>query len=560
MASEWARTVSGSYRAPHGRAAVPPASARTDASSSLAPARTGAPRPPHDGSPLPSLLTRSPLPAFVAEARHALTTDPRTNILSGLVVALALIPEAISFSIIAGVDPKVGLYASFSIAIVIAMTGGRRGMISAATGAMALVVVPLVAEHGVAYLFAATVLAGVLQVGFGALGVGRLMRFVPRTVMMGFVNALAILIFLAQVPHILLAGDERSMLPMNLAFIAAGLAIVYGLPRITKAVPSPLVAIVALTGIALGVGIELPTVGDMGALPSALPGLALPDVPFTLETLQIIAPFSLTLALVGLLESLLTAQLLDDLTDTDSDKDRESRGQGIANVATGFLGGMAGCAMIGQSIINHRSGGRTRLSTLMSGLFLLVLILGLGDLVAAIPMAALVAVMIMVSISTFDWAGLRPSTVRAMPKSETAVMVSTVLVTVLTHNLAYGVGAGVLLSAVFFMRRVSHVVNVTSVVDPDSTERIYAVSGQLFFASTNDLVHQFDYDAVEVDRVEIDLSEARVWDTSGVVALDTVVSKFAQRGITAELVGLNRHAEALHASTSPKLKAGAGAH
>ncbi len=511
----------------------------------------------------------STLRSAVDEVRHAATTNPRADLLSGLVVALALIPEAISFSIIAGVDPKVGLYASFSIAIIIAMVGGRRGMISAATGAMALVVVPLVAEHGVGFLFAATVLAGVLQVAFGALGVGRLMRFVPRTVMMGFVNALAILIFLAQVPHILLTGGAHgadahatdaattvgaaatsSMLPMNLAFIAAGLAIIYGLPRITKAVPSPLVAIVVLSAVAMGFGIQLPTVGDMGELPSALPGLALPDVPFTLTTLQVILPFSLTLAMVGLLESLLTAQLLDDLTDTDSDKDVESRGQGIANIATGFLGGMAGCAMIGQSMINHRSGGRTRLSTLSSGVFLLVLILVLGDLVAAIPMAALVAVMVMVAFGTFDWSSVRPSVLKAMPKSETAVMASTVGVTVLTHNLAYGVGVGVLLSAVFFMRRVSHVVNVTSVLDPEHTERLYAVTGELFFASTNDLVHQFDYDAVQVDRVEIDCSRARVWDTSGVVALDAVVAKFAERGITAELVGLNRHAEALHARTT----------
>ncbi len=518
-------------------------------------------------TPVRFSLPRPTLRPALDEIRHAATTNPKADLLSGLVVALALIPEAISFSIIAGVDPKVGLYASFSIAIVIAMTGGRRGMISAATGAMALVIVPLVAEYGVGYLFAATILAGMMQMAFGWLGVGSLMRFIPRTVMMGFVNALAILIFLAQVPHILLRAGEHaaegavaadtSMLPMNLAFIAAGLVIIYGLPRITKAVPSPLVAIVVLSAVAIGFGIHLPTVGDMGALPDSLPFVALPDVPFTLATLQIIAPFSLTLAMVGLLESLLTAQLLDDLTDTDSDKNMESRGQGVANVITGFLGGMAGCAMIGQSMINHKSGGRTRLSTLASGVFLLILILALGGLVAQIPMAALVAVMIMVAVGTFDWKGIRPSVLKAMPKSETTVMVSTVLVVVLTHNLAYGVGVGVLLSAVFFMRRVSHVVNVTSVLDPENTERIYAVSGELFFASTNDLVHQFDYDAVQVKRVEIDLTAARVWDTSGVVALDAVVAKFAERGITAELVGLNRHAEALHEKTSPKLSADA---
>ncbi len=501
----------------------------------------------------------SPASALVRRfSRDEWLTNPKANLLSGLVVALALIPEAISFSIIAGVDPKVGLYASFSIAILISFTGGRPGMISAATGAMALVVVSLVADHGIGFLFAATLLAGILQVALGWLGVGELMRFVPRTVMIGFVNALAILIFLAQVPHILLNGEGAAsdQLNMNLLFIAAGLAIIYGLPRITKTIPSPLVAIVALAAVAIGFGLDLPTVGDMGELPDALPWVALPDVPFTLETFNIILPYAITLALVGLLESLLTAQLLDDLTDTDSNKNVESRGQGIANIATGFFGGMAGCAMIGQSIINFRSGGRTRLSTLASGVFLLILILALGDWVARIPMAALVAVMIMVSIGTFDWSSIKPDMLRSLPRTETAVMVATVAIVVITHNLAYGVGAGVLLSAVFFVRHVSHVVNVTSVVDPDNVERLFAVSGELFFASTNDLVHAFDYDSVEVKRVEIDLSNARIWDSSSVVALDTVVAKFAERGIDAQLVGLNRHAETLHSRTTGKVGAG----
>ncbi len=481
-------------------------------------------------------------------------SNPKADLLSGLVVALALIPEAISFSIIAGVDPKVGLYASFSIAIIISMVGGRQGMISAATGAMALVIVPLVRDHGVEYLFAATVLAGLIQVLLGLMGVGSLMRFVPRTVMLGFVNALAILIFLAQVPHILLDDVPRSELWLNVGFIAAGLAIIYGLPRLGKlgtAVPPPLVAIVVLAAVAISQGWTLPTVGDMGELPSALPSFGLPNIPYNSETLGIILPFSITLAFVGLLESLLTAQLLDDMTDSDSDKNQESRGQGIANVATGFLGGMAGCAMIGQSMINIRSGGRTRLSTLASGVFLLVLIMVLGGLVAQIPMAALVAVMIMVSIGTFNWKSIKPSTTQSMPRSETMVMAGTVIVVVLTHNLAYGVAAGVLLSAVVFVRKVSHVVSVTSVVDPDNNERLYAVSGQLFFASTNDLVHSFDYDGVTVRRVEIDCSEARIWDTSAVVALNTVVAKFAERGIDAHLVGMNRHAADLHQRTSP---------
>ena len=496
--------------------------------------------------------------SHVTNWKSAWLSNPKADLLSGLVVALALIPEAISFSIIAGVDPKVGLYASFSIAIIISMTGGRMGMISAATGAMALVVVPLVAEHGVGFLFAATILAGALQILFGLLGVGALMRFIPRTVMLGFVNALAILIFLAQVPHILLSDETSairdSQIPMNLAFVAIGLAIIYGLPRlpgrIGNTIPSPLVAIVVLATAAITMGWKLPTVGDMGELPDTLPFFALPDVPFTLETLGIILPFSLTLAFVGLLESLLTAQLLDDMTDSDSDKNLESRGQGIANVATGFLGGMAGCAMIGQSMINHRSGGRTRLSTLASGVFLLILILALGNLVARIPMAALVAVMVMVAIGTFNWRSIQPETLKKMPRTETAVMVATVAIVVITHNLAYGVAAGVLLSAVFFVRHVSDLVNVTSVVDPDNHERLYAVTGQLFFASTNDLVQAFDYDSVEGDKVEIDCTEARVWDTSAIAAMDAVVAKFAERGVEAEIVGLNRHAADLHERTS----------
>jgi SulP family sulfate permease len=495
-----------------------------------------------------------------ARWRQEWLSNPKADLLSGLVVALALIPEAISFSIIAGLDPKVGLYASFSIAIIIAFTGGRRGMISAATGAMALVLIPLVHRFeddpatALGFVLAATVLAGIIQVGFGYLGVGSLMRFIPRTVMVGFVNALAILIFLAQVPHILLSDDsDSSRLAMNLGFIAAGLAIIYGLPRITKAIPSPLVAIVALAGISVGMGLDLPTVGDMGELPSTLPLLSLPDVPFALETLRIILPVSITLALVGLLESLLTAQLLDDMTDSDSDKNREARGQGVANIATGFFGGMAGCAMIGQSMINHKSGGRTRLSTLASGVFLLLLILTLGTWVAQIPMAALVAVMIMVAIGTFNWKSVSAKSLRAMPRPETIVMAATVAIVVLTHNLAYGVLAGVLLSAVFFVRHVSHLVNVTSVVDPDNVERLYAVTGQLFFASTNDLVHSFDYDAVRVARVEIDFSDARIWDTSAVSAIDAVVAKFNERDIEVELVGFNRHAEQLHSDTSGQL-------
>ncbi|MGI5498817.1 SulP family inorganic anion transporter [Lentzea sp. CA-135723] len=472
--------------------------------------------------------------------------NTRADLLSGLVVALALIPEALSFSVIAGVDPKVGLYASFTIAIIIAFAGGRPAMISAATGAMALVLVQLVRDHGVEYMFAATVLTGMFQILFGLLGVHRLMRFVPRTVMTGFVNALAILLFAAQIPHITGGGWPV------IALAALGLGIIYLLPRLTKVVPAPLVAIVVVTALTVFLHIAVPTVGDQGELPSALPGFGLPVVPFTFGTLAIIAPYALTLAAVGLIESLLTAQLLDDLTDTPSSKGTEVRGQGIANIATGFFGGMAGCAMIGQSMINVKSGGRTRLSTLAAGVFLLVLVFVLGPVVSLIPMAALVAVMVFVSVSTFDWGSIRLSTLRRTPKSETAVMVVTVGTVVATHNLALGVLAGAVLSAIFFARRVAHLVEVSSVLDPDGGVRVYAVTGELFFASTNELLHVFDYGDT-VSKVVIDLSAAHVWDSSAVATLDAVTAKFASRGVEVEIVGLNPHSAQLHTRLSGQL-------
>ncbi|MCU1497168.1 MAG: putative sulfate transporter [Acidimicrobiales bacterium] len=467
-------------------------------------------------------------------------SNVRLDLLSGLVVALALIPEAISFSIIAGVDPKVGLYASFSIAIIIAFAGGRPAMISAATGAMALVVVSLVKEHGVEYLFAATVMAGAIQLALGALGVGRLMRFIPRTVMIGFVNALAILIFVAQLEHFVGKGTAVY------AMVALGIAILVGLPRLTTAIPAPLVAIAAIGLGGAALHIDVPTVGDMGDLPNALPGFGLPDVPFNTTTLTIVLPYAFTLAVVGLLESLLTAQLVDDITDTRSDKDRESRGQGIANVATGFLGGMAGCAMIGQTMINVKAGGRTRLSTLAAGVFLLTGMIVFGDLIAAIPMAALVAVMILVAVGTFDWNSIRIAQLRRSPRTETAVMAVTVVITVATHNLALGVAGGVVLAAVFFARRVAHIADVTSVLDPDDRQtRIYHVTGELFFASTNEMVHLFDY-TDEVEFVIIDLTDAHIWDTSAVAALDAVAAKFTAHDIGVTLIGLNVHSAELH--------------
>ena len=473
----------------------------------------------------------------------------RIELLAGLVVALALIPEAISFSLIAGVDPKIGLYASFTMAVTIAIAGGRPAMISAATGAMALVIVGLVREHGVEYLLAATIVAGLIQVGLGVLRVPRLMRFVPRSVMTGFVNALAILIFLAQVPYIRDGGG------LGVALIAAGLLVIYTVPRVVPSIPSPLVAIVLLTAVVVAGGIDLPNVGDEGELPNALPILGIPSVPFSLETLRIVLPYSITLAAVGLLESLMTARLVDDITETDSDKDREARGQGIANVVTGFFGGMAGCAMIGQTMINVRvSGARTRLSTFAAGAFLLALVVGLGSLVAVIPMAALVAVMILVSVSTFDWHSIAPKTLRRMPTSETIVMGVTVVGTVATHNLAIGVGAGVLTAMAAFARKVAHLVDVERVLDPDGTAVFYSVKGELFFASDQELVESFDYPN-DPGRVLIDFSHAHVWDASAVAALDAIEQHYARHGATVEITGLNEPSAELHGTLSGQMAA-----
>jgi SulP family sulfate permease len=475
----------------------------------------------------------------------------RVELLSGLVVALALIPEAISFSLIAGVDPKVGLYASFTMAVAIAFCGGRPAMISAATGAMALVVVSLVEEHGVEYLFAAALLAGAFQIVLGLLGVAKLMRFVPRSVMTGFVNALAILIFLAQVPYLTDGGIAGWLL------CAAGLAIIYTVPRLTTAIPAPLVAIVTLTVLVVAAGISVPDVGDQGELPSTLPILGIPSVPFTFETLSIIAPYALTLAAVGLLESLMTAKLVDDVTETSSDKDRESRGQGIANIITGFFGGMPGCAMIGQTMINVRAGGaRTRISTFCAGFFLLILVVALGSIVAVIPMAALVAVMVLVSVSTFDWHSIAPKTLRRMPLGETIVMGVTVAATVATRNLAIGVGLGVLTSMAIFARRVAHLVEVERVVDPDGTSVLYSVSGELFFASDQELIEAFDY-AGDPPEVSIDLSRAHLWDASAVAALDAISTHYARHGIEPRISGLNDRSQQLRSDLSGQL---AGAH
>ncbi|MDQ0258070.1 SulP family sulfate permease [Evansella vedderi] len=455
--------------------------------------------------------------------------------MAGIVVALALIPEAIAFSIIAGVDPMVGLYASFCIAVVIAFVGGRPGMISAATGAMALLMITLVAEHGLQYLLAATILTGIIQILFGVFKVAKYMKFIPRSVMVGFVNALAILIFMAQLQHFV--GESWIMYAM----VAGTLAIIYILPRFTKVVPSPLVAIVFMTVIAITFGLGVGTVGDMGTLTQALPMFLIPSIPLTLETLMIIFPYALALAIVGLLESLLTASIVDDMTDTDSDKNKEARGQGIANIVTGFFGGMAGCAMIGQSVINVKSGGRGRLSALVAGVFLMFLIIVLGGLVVQIPMAALVGVMIMVSIGTFDWNSLKQ--LRVTPRTDVVVMLATVAVTVVTHDLSKGVFTGIILSAIFFAAKISKVY-VTSIMVNEGKKKVYRVRGQLFFASVTEFVAAFNFKD-EVEKVEIDLSETHLWDDSAVGAIDKVVLKYKQNNIYVTLTGLNESSSML---------------
>ncbi len=491
-------------------------------------------------------------PTLEPTVRNALRSPRmlRTEVLAGLVVALALIPEAISFSIIAGVDPRVGLFASFTMAVSISFLGGRPAMISAATGAIALVIAPVARDYGMDYLIATVLLGGVFQIVLGILGVARLMRFIPRSVMVGFVNALAILIFMAQVPH--LVDVPWLVYPM----IAIGIAVIVALPRVTRVVPAPLVAIVALTAFTLLAAVNVPDVGDEGELPDSLPSLFMPDVPWTLETLKIIAPFALAMALVGLLESLLTAKLVDDITDTHSEKTREAWGQGASNVITGFFGGMGGCAMIGQTMINVKaSGARTRISTFLAGVFLLILVVGFGDVVALIPMAALVAVMIMVSVGTFDWHSIQPATLRRMPKSETTVMLATVVVTVLSHNLAIGVVVGVLVAMTLFARRVAHLTEthreVVAGADGAPTA-VYRVTGELFFASSNDLYTQFEY-ADDPDQVVIDLSGSHVWDASTVASLDAITTKYERKGKRVEIVGLNASSAERHDRLSGSL-------
>jgi len=493
----------------------------------------------------------------------------RTEILAALVVGIALIPEAVSFSVIADVDPRVGLFASFTMAVTISIVGGRRAMISAATGSTALVLASLSKHYGVDYLVAAVLLAGAVQVALGLIGVAKLMRYVPRSVSVGFVNALGILLFVAQWPNL------KHVPAVVYALVAAGLLIIVLFPRFNRVIPSPLIAIVVITAITVVGGLSsVPTVGDKGALPHSLPSLGLPDVPFSLHTLSLIALPAITMAIVGLLETQMTARLVDDLTDTGSDKTRESWGQGVANIVTACFGGMGGCAMIGQTMINVKAGARTRVSTFLAGVFLLILVVGLNPIVSEIPMAALVAVMFVVAYSTFDWESVKPSHLKRMPTSETTVMVVTVVLTVVTSNLSIGVLAGVVVAALLFARRVQRLTTVTRITPEhhrfhlhfphfqrsgedrqaeDPGPAVYAVSGELFFASSSDLADHFDY-VGDPDRVVIDLSESHVWDASTVAALDQVVAKYARHGKTVELVGMNEASSAFHGNLAGRLQ------
>jgi SulP family sulfate permease len=473
------------------------------------------------------------------------------ELLAGLVVGLALIPEAISFSIVAGVAPSVGLFSSVIMSMVISITGGRRAMISAATGSIALVVAPIAREHGLDYLVATVMLAGVLQVILGAVGFARLMRFIPRSVMVGFVNALAILIFMAQLPH--LTNVTWIVYPL----VALGIVVIVFFPRLTKVVPAPLVAVIVITTITMAGGIRVPTVGQEGSLPHGLPQLFFPHIPFTWQTLTIIGPFALAAALVGLVESLMTAKLVDDITETGSSKTRESVGQGIAQIVAGFFGGMGGCGMIGQTMINVReSGARTRLSTFSAGLFLLILMVAFHDLVADIPMAALVSVMVMVCVGTFDWHSIRPATLKRMPIGETAVMVITVVVVVATNDLSIGVIVGVITAMIIFARRVARFATVTR-TQPDEAEAHYRVEGELFFATSNDLTHRFDY-AADPTRVTIDLSESHIWDASTVAALDAITTRYQRRGKAVSILGMNDDSSRFHTRLSGNLGNGEG--
>ena len=464
---------------------------------------------------------------MVEKLKNEWLNQPGKNILAGIVVALALIPEAIAFSIIAGVDPMVGLYASFIIAVVTAIVGGRPAMISAATGAIALLIVPLVKDYGVEYLLAATILMGLIQLILGLLKVGRLMKFIPHSVMIGFVNALGIMIFMSQIEHIF--GISIS----TYIYVIITLLIVYIIPRFFKAIPAPLIAIIVLTALYMYTGSDVRTVGDLGSIKQALPHFLIPNVPFNLETLQIIFPYSLSMAIVGLVESLLTAKIVDDATDTYSSKNRESRGQGIANMITGLFGGMGGCAMIGQSVINVKSGANNRLSTFTAGIVLIFMIIVLGGLVVQVPMPILAGIMVMVSVGTFDWNSFKY--IKKAPKTDAVVMLITVIIVLMTHNLAIGVVAGVVFSALFFATKISKVEVISE--EFGKINRL-SFKGQIFFVSIDSMMDQINFD-IKNSTIELNFNNAHLWDDSAVDAIDTIVRKFEEKNNIVRVEKLN---------------------
>ncbi|ASE57730.1 SulP family inorganic anion transporter [Staphylococcus saprophyticus] len=464
---------------------------------------------------------------MVEKLKYEWLNQPGKNILAGIVVALALIPEAIAFSIIAGVDPMVGLYASFIIAVVTAVVGGRAAMISGATGAVALLVVPLVKDHGVEYLLAATILMGIIQLILGLLKVGRLMKFIPHSVMIGFVNALGIMIFMSQIEHIF--GISIS----TYIYVIVTLLIVYIIPRFFKVIPAPLIAIIVLTALYMYTGSDVRTVGDLGDIKQSLPHFLIPNVPFNFETLQIIFPYSLSMAIVGLVESLLTAKIVDDATDTYSSKNRESRGQGIANIITGLFGGMGGCAMIGQSVINVKSGANSRLSTFTAGIVLIFMIIVLGGIVVQIPMPILAGIMVMVSVGTFDWTSFKY--IQKAPKTDAVVMVLTVIIVLMTHNLAIGVVVGVVFSALFFATKISKV-EVTS--EEFGKVNRMSFKGQIFFVSIDSMMEQINFN-IENSKIELNFNDAHLWDDSAVDAIDTIVRKFEEKNNIVHVEKLN---------------------
>lgn len=467
--------------------------------------------------------------------------------LAGAITSLALIPEVISFSFVSGVDPKVALVASVVLAFVMSILGGRPAMVTAAAGSVALVIGPMVRAHGVAYVLPTVVLAGSVQVIFGVAALARLARFIPRSVMIGFVNALGILIFAAQLPHLI----DKPWVVYPLFVLT--LAIVLLLPRLTTAIPAALVAIIVVTAIVILGHLQVPNVGGQSPASSGLPGLTPLLVPLNLDTLRIIWPTALSVAFVGLLETLLTAKLVDELTDTRSHKSRESWALGVANILAGLYGGIGGCAMIGQTIVNVKIGqGRTRISTAVAALMLLLLLTGLSNLMVQIPMVALAAVMMVVAVTTMNWHSVRPATLKRMPVPETMVMLLTVGLTVATGNLALGVVAGVALAVVLFARRVAHVIRADRIVTATGEAVRYDVHGPLFFGSSNDLVERFAY-AADPSAVTIDLTDAQIWDASSVAALDAVETKYRDHGARVTFTGLDARSLAFHQRLSGKL-------